>query len=161
MCKYSGMHSFINKYLLCICYMPGTALDAEDAEVTKTDHVLDHINFVELNDLKFLRRTIKANKTNTWTNCNANSKKKKSFENWLDLPLKVQGSDWDTSLVMTYTSKSRRQAQESNLWQEDNWVAKMSSNKYSPCYPVKVLKTLGNTFYLQEKQGSNSRFSNS
>ena len=45
--------------------MPGTALDAEDAEVTKTDHVLDHINFVELNDLKFLRRTIKANKTNT------------------------------------------------------------------------------------------------
>lgn len=67
------MYSFINKHLPCTCYVPGTALDSEDAEVTKTDHILDLINFVKLSDLILLRRTKKANKAI----CKANSKEEK------------------------------------------------------------------------------------
>lgn len=68
------MYSFINKHLPGTCYVPGTALDSEDAGLTKTDHVLDLINFVKLNDLILNNDLIKkANKTI----CKANSKEEK------------------------------------------------------------------------------------
>ena len=62
-----------------------------------------------------------------------------------------------TTLAVACKLKSRRQAQESHLWWDHNWVAKIYSNKHSPSYPVRILKTTGNTFYLQERQGSNER----